>query len=190
MSHFEIVNLSPLTKQDNVLLKDLSYGQERHPVPVVAPSQSPISPPRFWYTKENMVLVEEPNGGELWTTVGKAFGPKTGCSGCGKNCIRGNSSGCKCALPSGTFAYSKTGLLQADVIKELDDDLPLEYCKKGSGCYCANLPCEDSTTDEDGVCLGHRPRTFITECNSRCACHSVCGNRVIQHGMTVKVQVR
>lgn len=157
---------------------------------VVCPIGSHIHPPKFWYTKESMVLVEEPDDGDLWKSVRRSFRPRAGCSGCGSDCLVTGKSRCACALQSGDFAYNTAGLLRADILKNLDDKISLEFCNKGTGCYCASLPTEDSSSGDDGVCHGHQSRTFITECNSMCACHLKCGNRIIQHGMTVKVQVR
>lgn len=188
-SPFELLISPALSKQGTILLEDLSYGLERYPIQVVSPNGSIIHPPEFGYIKESMVLVEEGGGGDLWRSVRKSFRPKAGCKGCGTDCLTTGNSACVCALQSGDFAYNTAGLLQADTIKDLDDKLTLEYCNKGTGCFCANLPIEDSSSGETSVCRGHQPRTFVTECNSMCACHLKCGNRVIQHGMTVKVQV-
>ena len=171
------------------MVEDISYGLERYPVQVVSPIGSYIHPPDFGYTKDSMVLVEEPNGGDLWRTVRKSFRPKASCKGCGTDCLTSGNRGCVCALQSGDFAYNTAGLLRADIIRDLDDKLPLEYCNEGTGCFCANLPAEDSSSGDEAVCRGHQPRTIVTECNSYCACHLKCGNRVIQHGMTVRVQV-
>lgn len=132
--------------------------------------------------------MEDPTAGDLWTSVGNSFKAKSGCKDCGTDCLASDASLCTCALQSGAFAYTKKGTLQVEVTKNRDGDLPLEFCDKGNGCYCSIIP-SDGSSSEESQCLGHRPRTFISECNSKCACHEVCGNRVIQHGMKVKVQV-
>ena len=150
----------------------------------------PSSPPQFYYTKENMVLVKEPGGGNLWQSMGMTFGVQFGCTNCGKDCLTSHGATCKCALKSGKFAYNKGDILKADLINEVAMERPLEYCNQDSGCYCANILSDGTSTKDEATCSSHRPRTFITECNSKCACHSMCGNHMIQHGMMVKVQVR
>ena len=93
-------------------------------------------------------------------------------------------------LESRKFAYSKGGILKEDLLNKVFTERSLEYYDHGSGCYCANILSDGTSTENKATCSGHRPWTFITECNSKCACHSMCGNRVIQHGMMVKVQVK
>ena len=176
-------------KQEIILIKDVSLGKERNPVPLIVPAGCSFSPPDFGYIKESMVLVEEGSTGELWTSVGNSFKAKSGCTDCGTDCLASDPAACTCALQSGSFAYTKKGTLKAVVTKNRARDLPLEFCDKGSGCYCSNIP-SDGTSSEESQCFGHRPRLFISECNSKCACHSHCGNRVIQHGMKVNVQVQ
>lgn len=179
-----------LQKQEVTVVSDLSYGLERHPVPVVVPAECSIPPPDFGYVKESMVLLEESSRGDLWTTVTDAFKAKSGCTGCGSDCLALDGPPCTCVAQSGDLVYSRDGTLQVDVIRKLEKNAPLEFCDEGSGCYCSKLPTEGSSSDEDTQCEGHHPRSFINECNSLCACHDMCGNRVIQHGMMVKVQVR
>ena len=137
-----------------------------------------------------MVLVEEPTGGDLWQSVGTRFGVQSGCTNYGKDCLTSHGATCKCALKSRKFAYSKGGILKEDLLNEVATERPLEYCDQGSSCYCANILSDGTSTKNEVTCSSHRPRTFITKCNSKCACHSMCGNYVIQHGMMVKVQVR
>ena len=121
--------------------------------------------------------------------MGTTFGVQSGYINCGKDCLTSRGATCKYALKSGKFAYNKGGILKVDLINEVATERPLEYCDQGSGCYCANILSDGTSTEDEATCSSHRPQTFITECNSKCACHSMCGNRVIQHGMMVKVQV-
>ena len=82
------------------------------------------------------------------------------------------------------------GILKEVLLNEVATERPLEYYDQGSDCYCANILSDGTSTENKATYSYHRPRTFITECNSKCACHFMCGNHVIQHGMMVKVQVR
>lgn len=52
--------------------------------------------------------------------------------------------------------------------------------------YCDNLNCSSS---EYGECIGHITRTFLKECGVGCSCQIHCPNRVVQHGVTRKLQV-
>lgn len=64
------------------------------------------------------------------------------------------------------------------------------WCDEGQGCYKAHLNPESGVIAENiHACHGHIPRKMIWECNMTCGCHRSCGNRVVQHGMTVKVGV-
>lgn len=65
-------------------------------------------------------------------------------------------------------------------------DRDTQFCEKGTGCYCGMLALGDGS----GECEGHVPRTFIRECNAKCGCFVTCGNRVVQHGMKLKMEVR
>ncbi|KAL6577210.1 Histone-lysine N-methyltransferase suvr4 [Orobanche minor] len=40
-----------------------------------------------------------------------------------------------------------------------------------------------------GKCKGHVNRRFIKECWYKCGCGMNCGNRVVQRGITAKLQV-
>ena len=52
--------------------------------------------------------------------------------------------------------------------------MPLKYYNEELGFYCTNIPNDESTIDKDVACSSHRPRIFITECNSKCAYHTMC----------------
>ena len=113
---------------------------------VVVPDGCPSSPPQFYYTEENMVLVEEPAGGDLWQSVGTSFGVQSGCKNSSKDCLTSRGATCKCALKSGKFAYSKGGILKEDLLNEVPMERPLEYCDQSFGCYCANILSDGTST--------------------------------------------
>ena len=79
----------------------------------------PSSPARFYYTKENMVLVEEPAGGDLCQSVGTSFGVQSECTSCGKDCLTSLGATCKCTFKSSKFAYNKGRILKADLITKV-----------------------------------------------------------------------
>jgi hypothetical protein len=45
--------------------------------------------------------------------------------------------------------------------------------------------------EPDGIprCEGHEVYTFIKECSIKCSCTMNCGNRVVQRGITARLQV-
>jgi len=60
-----------------------------------------------------------------------------------------------------------------------------QFCDLGTGCDCDMLALGDGVDK----CLGHVQRTFIRECNAKCGCFVSCGNRVVQHGLRLKMEV-
>lgn len=64
-----------------------------------------------------------------------------------------------------------------------------KYCEPGEGCYVNELT--ESWDPQDGtvVCSGHYPRKFIFECNLTCLCRGTCRNRLVQKGLSLKLNV-
>lgn len=54
--------------------------------------------------------------------------------------------------------------------------------------YCIGPDCV--ALEEGGMCNGHISRTFLKECNEQCGCRPNCTNRVVQRGLTRRLQVR
>ena len=42
---------------------------------------------------------------------------------------------------------------------------------------------------EGRTCRGHLMRLFVTECGVKCKCGRMCGNRVVQRGITKRLKV-
>ncbi|CAL5347489.1 unnamed protein product [Camellia sinensis] len=56
--------------------------------------------------------------------------------------------------------------------------------------YCKDCPLERSKHKRvSGPCKGHLVRQFIKECWYKCGCSMKCGNRLVQQGITVNLQV-
>ncbi|CAA0814491.1 Histone-lysine N-methyltransferase SUVR4 [Striga hermonthica] len=110
------------------------------------------------------------------------------CMGCNGDCLS-CSIPCPCARDTGgEFAYTRQGLLSEKflsscvAIKCSEGKQPLFYCQD-----CPLERAKNGSTQEE--CKGHRYRKFIKECWRKCGCSMECGNRVVQRGITKKLQV-
>ncbi|PSR92805.1 Histone-lysine N-methyltransferase [Actinidia chinensis var. chinensis] len=110
------------------------------------------------------------------------------CSSCLGDCLS-LPVPCECARDTGgEFAYTSQGLLKEEFLRNrismnvepqkhfrfICNDCPLERAKN------ANNP---------EPCKGHLHRQFIKECWRKCGCDMQCGNRIVQRGITCKLQV-
>lgn len=111
------------------------------------------------------------------------------CSSCSGNCLL-SSYPCACARETGgEFAYTREGLLKEEF---------LNHCmsmgcepKKEHLFFCEDCPIERLKNDyKPDRCKGHLLRKFIKECWRKCGCDMQCGNRVVQRGISCKLQVR
>uniref|UniRef100_A0A7N2L7E7 Histone-lysine N-methyltransferase SUVR4 n=1 Tax=Quercus lobata TaxID=97700 RepID=A0A7N2L7E7_QUELO len=110
------------------------------------------------------------------------------CEDCSGDCLS-SSITCACARETGgEFAYSPQGLLKEEFLsacismKRAPQDHHFVYCQ-----YC---PLERmKNEDMPERCKGHLVRKFIKECWRKCGCDMQCGNRVVQRGITRKLQV-
>ncbi|KAL3649787.1 hypothetical protein CASFOL_006190 [Castilleja foliolosa] len=110
------------------------------------------------------------------------------CLDCRGDCLSSKIS-CPCARETGgEFAYTQEGLLSEKFlstcisIKLSEDKQPPFYCQD-----CPLERAKNGNTQED--CKGHRVRKFIKECWRKCGCKMDCGNRVVQRGISRKLQV-
>ena len=114
------------------------------------------------------------------------IGSEDCCSTCMGNCVL--STPCACANKTGgEFAYSSQGLLKEQFLEEC---ITISRNPQNHFFYCKICPLERSKND-GGLepCKGHLKRKFIKECWSKCGCGKQCGNRIIQRGITCKLQV-
>ncbi|XP_048324822.1 probable inactive histone-lysine N-methyltransferase SUVR1 isoform X4 [Ziziphus jujuba] len=110
------------------------------------------------------------------------------CSSCSGDCLS-SSIPCACARETGgEFAYTQQGLLREDFLRaclSMKKD-PQEH----HFVYCQDCPIERSNNESmPEQCKGHLVRKFIKECWRKCGCDMQCGNRVVQRGITCKLQV-
>ncbi|ESW19200.1 hypothetical protein PHAVU_006G104500 [Phaseolus vulgaris] len=110
------------------------------------------------------------------------------CSDCSGDCLS-SSLPCACARETGgEFAYTPQGLLKEEFLKACVTmkNEPQEH----HYVYCQECPLEKSKNEYmPERCKGHMVRKFIKECWRKCGCHMLCGNRLVQRGITCKLQV-
>ncbi|XP_042001377.1 histone-lysine N-methyltransferase SUVR4 isoform X2 [Salvia splendens] len=109
------------------------------------------------------------------------------CSDCKGNCLSSRLP-CACAgSTGGEYAYTTEGLLTEHFLNKC---IPMESRDKKHAVYCNDCPLERAkNSDLPGKCKGHVLKKFIKECWRKCGCDMECGNRVVQRGITRKLQV-
>ena len=104
------------------------------------------------------------------------------CSDCSGNCLS-SPLPCPCAQETGgEFAYTPQGLLKEEFliacVSMKNEPQDHHYV------YCQECPLEKSKNEYmPERCKGHMVRKFIKECWRKC------GNRIVQRGITCKLQV-
>ncbi|KAG5043629.1 hypothetical protein JHK87_007544 [Glycine soja] len=161
-------------------VNDLTKGEERVKISWVNNTTNDFPPPCH-YIPRNLVFRE------AYVNISLSrIGNEDCCSTCMGNCVLSSKS-CSCTNKTGgEFAYTAKGLLKEEFLDEciaLNRD-PQNYF------YCKACPLERSKNDDClEPCKGHLKRKFIKECWSKCGCGKHCGNRVVQRGITCKLQV-
>lgn len=109
------------------------------------------------------------------------------CSYCEGDCLS-SSVPCECAgSTGGEYAYTVEGLLTQNFLEKC---FSLESLDLKHAVYCKDCPLERAkSSDLPGRCKGHISKKFIKECWRKCGCDMKCGNRVVQRGITRKLQV-
>nr|GMC76253.1 probable inactive histone-lysine N-methyltransferase SUVR2 isoform X1 [Ipomoea batatas] len=110
------------------------------------------------------------------------------CSKCKGDCLS-SSVPCACARETGgEFAYTSEGLLREEFLR--DSISMYQEPLKHYHFYCEDCPLERAKNiHRPEKCKGHLVRKFIKECWRKCGCKMSCGNRVVQRGITRKLQV-
>ncbi|XP_019429978.1 PREDICTED: probable inactive histone-lysine N-methyltransferase SUVR2 [Lupinus angustifolius] len=161
-------------------VNDLTKGEENVKIAWVN-NTSTDSPPLFHYVRRSVVFRDA----QVKISLSR-IGNEDCCSTCMGNCVL-SSKPCFCANKTGgEFAYTAQGLLKEDFLKDCIaiSHHPQHYF------YCKDCPLERSMSDGClEPCKGHLKRKFIKECWSKCGCGKKCGNRVIQRGITCKLEV-
>ncbi|KAK7245323.1 hypothetical protein RIF29_40163 [Crotalaria pallida] len=161
-------------------VNDLTKGEECVNVSWVN-NTTKESPPLFHYLRRSAVFRD------AYVKISlSCIGNDDCCSTCMGNCIL-SSKPCFCANKTGgEFAYTVQGLLKEEFLKEC---IAISHHPQHFF-YCKDCPLERSMSDGClEPCKGHLKRKFIKECWSKCGCGKHCGNRVVQRGITCKLEV-
>ncbi|KAM7254308.1 hypothetical protein ACFE04_031990 [Oxalis oulophora] len=105
------------------------------------------------------------------------------------DCLSSTGS-CACAYENtGEFAYTSEGLLKEEILNErISMTLKIRNYQFCNECPLASIK-KSETGDVLEACKGHLKRKVIKECWKKCGCFKRCGNRVVQRGITHKLQV-
>ncbi|VFQ68276.1 unnamed protein product [Cuscuta campestris] len=170
-------NTSPLTE-----VIDITKKQEKMMISLVNEVNNK-RPPSFHYIPDNTIFRNAYVNISL-----DRIGDNHSCLTCSGDCLL-LPIPCACSYETGgEFAYTKEGLVKEEFLKEcisMNRD-PGKHCQY----YCTQCPLERAK--KDGVhnpCKGHLVRNFIKECWKKCGCDLHCGNRVVQRGISRKLQV-
>ena len=162
---------------------DITKGEERVQVPWVNEINKE-HPPFFHYIPRSLIFQSAFVNFSL-----SLIGNDNCCESCFGNCLT-SSVPCACARETGDmYAYTPEGLVKEDFLEEW---IFLARDSQGSHqFYCKECPLERSKNDDClEPCKGHLERRLIKECWSKCGCSKNCGNRVVQRGITCKLQVQ
>ncbi|CAL5000457.1 unnamed protein product [Urochloa decumbens] len=161
---------------------DISKGEERVRISVVNEFDSETCPPSFYYIPRNIVF----QNACVNISIAR-IGDEDCCADCSGNCLSA-SFPCACARATGGFVYTPEGLVKTAFLDECT--FINHFPEKHHRFYCKACPLERSKNEASpGPCKGHLVRKFIKECWSKCGCGMQCGNRVIQRGITCRLQV-
>ncbi|XP_042495753.1 probable inactive histone-lysine N-methyltransferase SUVR2 [Macadamia integrifolia] len=165
-------------------VSDISKGEEKRRISVVNEFGGDECPPLFYYIRQNIVY----QSAYVKFSLAR-IGDEDCCSSCFGDCLS-SSIPCACARESGgEFAYTQEGRVKE---RFLDECISMLRDPDGhpSRFYCKDCPLERSKNDGlADPCKGHLVRKFIKECWSKCGCNKRCKNRVVQRGITCKLQV-
>lgn len=159
---------------------DISRGKEKVPISLCGPPGKEL-PDDFFYISSSLVFQHA----HIDMTMSR-IGEEDRCSNCVGNCLD-NPTGCECARSTrGEYVYTVEGHLYPHFLKN-------ELEKKGKAQYlvfCHAGACPIERTSTDSPCKGHVNRNFIRECWEKCGCSMSCGNRIVQRGISQKLQVK
>ncbi|GKV39158.1 hypothetical protein SLEP1_g46967 [Rubroshorea leprosula] len=173
---------SPVILTPYDYIDDITRGKEKVKISLLNGSNAEKSL-AFLYISQNMVY----KGARVKFTM-DCISEGDCCSHCSKDCLS-FSMPCECAgQTEGEFAYAPGGLLKESF---LEDCITLNQASERCHYFfCKDCPLERSNGgNQCELCEGHLMRKFIKECWSKCGCSNTCGNRVVQQGISVALQV-
>ncbi|KAK3003135.1 hypothetical protein RJ639_017950 [Escallonia herrerae] len=181
---YDVRDREKMERQQSPLyyVDDITRGEEKHKISLVNDFSSETEP-AFKYISQS---VNSGNADVKFVLARIAEGDC--CPSCFGDCTSALIP-CACAGETGgEFAYTPGGLVREDFLEKcisMNQD-PQQHIHF----YCNDCPLERSQDKYVlGTCKGHLLMKFIKECWYRCGCHMKCGNRVVQRGISVKLQV-
>ncbi|KAK4573207.1 hypothetical protein RGQ29_031250 [Quercus rubra] len=161
---------------------DLTKGEERVKISWVNEINNDCLP-AFMYIPQNLVF----ENAHVNFTLSH-IRDEDCCMACLGDCLS-LTTPCPCANETGgQFAYTKEGLLREEFLEECIS--MTRDPQRQQHLYCRECPIRRLRNDDClEPCKGHLRRKFINECWSKCGCSRNCGNRVVQRGITCKLQV-
>ncbi|CAI0468916.1 unnamed protein product [Linum tenue] len=176
-------------KKYPVYARDISRGEEKVKIPLVNEFSSNIHPlklPNILYISTNMVHKDAHIDFSL-----ARLSDDNCCSSCVGDCLSSDLP-CGCAAETGgEFAYTPGGVLKGEFLEKCV--MMNKEPQRKHYYYCEVCPLVNDLSQKGKkkvkACRGHLTRKFIKECWSKCGCSKRCGNRVVQKGIQVPLQV-
>ncbi|CAN4120658.1 unnamed protein product [Withania somnifera] len=162
-------------------IEDICNGQEEHRISLINEFSHVL--PVFTYISKNVIFQNA-----YVKFLLARISDDDCCSNCSGDCLSQDIP-CACAGETGgEFAYTSGGLLKE---KFLESCISMNRePEKHVSVYCQDCPLERSKNNSmPGLCKGHLVRKFIKECWHKCGCSRRCGNRIVQRGIAVPLQV-
>ncbi|GAQ83226.1 putative histone H3 (Lys9) methyltransferase SUV39H1/Clr4 [Klebsormidium nitens] len=165
---------------ERVVSEDVSRGLERHKIRCVNGVNDEGLPKGFRYMRESRVYEDaQPHAPSCLALL-----PDNAQCDCEGNCLDAEVP-CGCTVDTrGCYAYNKNGCLDGAFLQKQMD---MMFCPGVCLTQKAKMKPEERLTQTVPPCEGHR--MFIKECSIKCLCHTSCGNRVVQRGIAVKLEV-
>ncbi|GAB2242172.1 hypothetical protein Droror1_Dr00018947 [Drosera rotundifolia] len=180
-----VVGQRPLIPDDVRCLHDVddvTRGEEKVKVPLLLESNNELLP-SFHYISQN-VVARDANVNISLAQIGEEDCCPTCCGDCLPSAML-----CACTCRNGgEFTYTSDGTLKDEYLEECI--ATIRNPQKQKLLHCEQCPLERlRSEDMSEPCKGHLERNFIKECWSKCGCSKHCANRVVQRGITSKLQV-
>ncbi|XP_074311673.1 putative inactive histone-lysine N-methyltransferase SUVR2 [Silene latifolia] len=173
----QVVLIEGKKRQPRLFVADIAKGEETVKISLVD-DHGNRQPPKFFYIPKNIIYQK------AMVNISLArISDEDCCSSCSGDCLS-SSVPCACTrTTNGEFAYTNDGLLKSEFLTTCLVDNRREF-------YCQDCPMERAKNHKKPEkCKGHAVRKFIKECWSKCGCNMQCGNRVVQRGISRKLQV-
>lgn len=164
----------------SIFVDDIARGEERVKVTLVDESSADHLP-YFLYMPWNIASKKACVNFAL-----DRISSEDSCVHCFGDCLTSPTL-CACARKTGgDFAYAPGGLLKEMFLEEC---ISRNWRPKRHD-HCSEISLPESSKNRSFACEDHLQRKFIKECWAKCGCGKKCGNRVVQRGITVNLQVR